>query len=262
MGMHESPIICIAFSKDSELIASGDQDGKVKVWKLLSGQCARLIEKAHNDGVSSIAFSKDGTQLLTGSFDNTARIHGLKSGKTIKEFRGHSSYVNAAIYNTENTKVITASSDGRVKVFDAKSTECLTTFTPPPPAHMNSDLVLSVNTVALVPRAKDSNAPELIYVCNRSNTIYQMNLHGQVIKTLSSGKRDGGDLVSITISPKGDWIYGVGEDHTLYSFSNETGALENMMTVATKDVIGVAHHPHMNMMASYSIDSTLALLVP
>jgi WD40 repeat-containing protein SMU1 len=44
------------------------------------------------------------------------RIHGLKSGKTLKEFRGHSSYVNDAIFTSEGGRVITGSSDGTVKV--------------------------------------------------------------------------------------------------------------------------------------------------
>lgn len=44
------------------------------------------------------------------------RIHGLKSGKLLKEFRGHTSYVNDAIFTTDGSRVITASSDCTVKV--------------------------------------------------------------------------------------------------------------------------------------------------
>ena len=44
------------------------------------------------------------------------RIHGLKSGKMIKEFRGHTSFVNAAIFTQDGHNVVSCSSDGTVKV--------------------------------------------------------------------------------------------------------------------------------------------------
>ena len=43
-------------------------------------------------------------------------MHGLKSGKTLKEFRGHTSFVNDAIFTMDAHNIISASSDGTVKV--------------------------------------------------------------------------------------------------------------------------------------------------
>ena len=55
-------------------------------------------------------------QILSSSFDTTVRCHGLKSGKTLKEFRGHSSYVNFAIFTVDGHNIVSASSDGTIKV--------------------------------------------------------------------------------------------------------------------------------------------------
>merc|ERR1712061_648844 len=114
--MHEKAVIAVAFSKESELLATGSQDGQLKVWRVGTGQCARRYEHAHGEGITYISWSKDSTQLLTASFDFTARAHGLKSGKTLKEYRGHTSFVNSAVYTRDNLKVVTASSDGHVTV--------------------------------------------------------------------------------------------------------------------------------------------------
>ena len=96
--MHDKPVYALAFSRDGEFLASGCQDGKIKVWRLRTGKRIKLFERAHTAGVTSIAFSGDGLQVLSGSFDETARVHGLKSGRMLKEFRGHSSFVNAVAY--------------------------------------------------------------------------------------------------------------------------------------------------------------------
>jgi WD40 repeat-containing protein SMU1 len=52
--MHETAVICVAFSRDSEILASGSQDGKIKVWKIATGQCVRRFEKAHDSGRGSL----------------------------------------------------------------------------------------------------------------------------------------------------------------------------------------------------------------
>ena len=43
-------------------------------------------------------------------------MHGLKSGKTLKEFRGHISFVNDVAFTVDGHNIISASSDGTVKV--------------------------------------------------------------------------------------------------------------------------------------------------
>lgn len=112
----EDAILCTSFSSDSEFLATGSQDGKIKVWKVSTGQCTRRFPAAHAQGVTSIAFNKDGSRILSGGYDHVARIHGLKSGKMLTEFRGHTSFVNDVVFLDDGAKVATASSDGSVKV--------------------------------------------------------------------------------------------------------------------------------------------------
>lgn len=118
-------VLSLTISKDNDHIAIGSDSGQLKIWKISQGQVVKVLPLAHRDGILSVMYNKDSTQVLTASMDMTARIQGLKSGKTLKEFRGHSSFVNSALYTRDNSQVITASSDGTVRMWDAKTTECL-----------------------------------------------------------------------------------------------------------------------------------------
>ncbi|CAG0916299.1 unnamed protein product [Notodromas monacha] len=232
--MMESAVLSLGFSRDSEMLATGSMEGKIKVWKVSTGQCLRRFEKAHSKGVMSLTFSKDSSQLLSASFDYSIRIHGLKSGKTLKEFRGHQSFVNCVAYNHDGHCIISASSDGTVKIWNTKTTECLSTFRPLAGGSVGGGASIagsmggevSVNSIHPLPKN-----PEHFVVCSRSSDVVIMNMAGQFVKSFSSGKREGGDFVTCTLSPRGDWIYCVGEDKVLYCFSVQSGKLEKTLTV-------------------------------
>ncbi|ODM92621.1 WD40 repeat-containing protein SMU1 [Orchesella cincta] len=223
--MMDDPVISITFSRDSEMLATGGGKGRVKIWKLTTGQCLRRFDKAHNKGVTSMVFSKDNSQLLSSSFDCTLRIHGLKSGKLVKEFKGHTSFVNEVIFTPDNHNVLSVSSDGTIKMWNMKTTECIHTFKS---LGGSGAVDIPINNISLLPKN-----PDHFVVCNRTNTVVIMNMQGQIVKSFTSGKREGGDFVCCTVSPRGDWIYCVGEDKVLYCFSTNTGKLERTLTVSS-----------------------------
>jgi WD40 repeat-containing protein SMU1 len=254
--MHEEAVLCSGFSRDAEYLATGSQGGKLKVWKVSTGVCIRRFNQAHLQGITSVTFSRDGSQVLTTSFDHTARIHGLKSGKTLKEFRGHTSYVNNATFSKDGTNVLTVSSDGTAKLWEARTTECLLTFRPGmiPGSALKET---TIHTILLMP-----NNPDQIFVCPKASQAYLMTPQGQVVRTFSSGKQTGGDFLCATVSPQGKWIYCVGEDGVCYVFDSQGGQLENVLPVADREVIGIAHHPQRNLLATITDDGQLKLWKP
>ena len=242
--MHDTPVLSLAFSRDSELLASGAQDGCIKVWRIRTGDCVKTFAKAHAQGVTCLALSRDGTQVASGSFDAVGRVHGLKSGKMIKELRGHSTYLNAIAYSPDGEKIVSGSSDGSVKVWGAKTSDCLHTFSPPAPA---AGTELAIHSICFLP-----TNPDHLVIGNRSPHVYVMSTSGTLVQTLSSGKREGGDFVAATVTAQGHWVHCVAEDSNLYSFELSEGKLQNLLKVHEKDVIGVHVHPHRNLVATWA----------
>ncbi|GBF96087.1 hypothetical protein Rsub_08963 [Raphidocelis subcapitata] len=244
--MHDEAVLALGFSRDNELLVSGSQDGRIKVWRLRSGQCLRKFDAAHSQGVTSVALSRDGSQVLSSSFDGTVRVHGIKSGRALKEFRGHTSYVNGAIFSADGSQVISCSSDGTVR----KNGTC--PWLRPPQAAGGQDL--AVNCVLPNPLS-----PDQLFVCDRSSSLYVTTMQGQVVSALHSGKKEGGAFLAAALSPRGEWAYALGEDGVLYCFSTAGGKLEHILQAHDKGAIGLAHHPHRNVVATFASEGPLMI---
>lgn len=94
----------------------------MEVWRLGTGKRLRLFDRAHNGCVTSLTFSEDSSQVISGSFDQTVRIHGLRSGHLLKEFRGHSSFVNAVAYVHAGMTLPAAACEGGAALLEALPT--------------------------------------------------------------------------------------------------------------------------------------------
>ncbi len=73
---HFFDVNAVAYSPDGQLIATGADDGKVKLWNATSGFCFVTFSD-HSAPVSAIVFSHTGTVVFSASHDGTVRAYDL-----------------------------------------------------------------------------------------------------------------------------------------------------------------------------------------
>lgn len=147
-------------------------------------------------------------------------------------------------------------------MWDVKTTDCLQTIKP------GGQLKeIAVQSIFIHPKNT-----EHVIVAMRSPNVHIMTLKGQIVKTFTTTKREAAasganvdkpvDISCCCLSPRGNYIYCGTEDSNVYCFDTATGTMEGTIKVHDKTIIGLHHHPHRNLLASYSDDGTLKLWKP
>jgi len=103
----DSDVSAVAFSPDDRRIATGDNDGVVRV--------GTTVLSGHEGKVTSLAFAPDGGSLVTGAVDETARIWDLRTARTTAELRGHDGLVLGATFERDGKTVVTGGSDRAIR---------------------------------------------------------------------------------------------------------------------------------------------------
>ncbi|QPC82368.1 WD40 repeat domain-containing protein [Phototrophicus methaneseepsis] len=89
-SVHEPWGRSVAFSPDSTLLATGSDDGIIRLWDVETLELVQEIP-AHDGSVLELAFSPDGALLVSGSWDETARakIWSMETFEEITILNGH-----------------------------------------------------------------------------------------------------------------------------------------------------------------------------
>jgi WD40 repeat protein len=122
---HNGDVSCMCVISSTKL-ASGSEDGVVKIWDVTSGECLTTI-KAHACTVHGIDVFLNGN-IVTGSWDSTARIWDPHTGKCVFTLQGHTGFIYCLTIITESGDVATGSWDGSVKMWDTKTGKCTATL--------------------------------------------------------------------------------------------------------------------------------------
>jgi WD40 repeat protein/serine/threonine protein kinase len=125
---HACSVFGVAFSPDGRWIASGGQNGIVKVWDAGTGQLADEFQ-AHESHVRSLAFSSDGRILATASWDHTAKVWEFHPERAtdkqmlLHTLTGHGDEVNSVAFSPDNRSLASAGYDNAVRIWDLATSQ-------------------------------------------------------------------------------------------------------------------------------------------
>ena len=110
-------------------MASGSDDGTIKLWNLKENVCVKTIQ-AHNNGVTYLK-SLNANTLVSTSFRDIKVWH-LDSAKSkcVQNLIGHTNWVRYIIqvYNGDGVRLASCSDDMTIKVWDLEAGTCLQTI--------------------------------------------------------------------------------------------------------------------------------------
>ncbi|KAF8324849.1 quinon protein alcohol dehydrogenase-like superfamily [Cantharellus anzutake] len=106
----------LSFSSDGQHIATGGDDGKVKIWNVNSGFCFVTFSD-HASSISSVEFAKQGQVLFTASLDGTVRAFDLIRYRNFRTFTSPTPVQFSSLAVDPSGEVVVAGSADSFEVF-------------------------------------------------------------------------------------------------------------------------------------------------
>lgn len=113
---HTNTVFCLAFNREGTLLATGSEDGTVRLWDTQKWQ--EIASLKHGTNVYGLAFTPDDTRLACACADNLIRLWDVSTHESVAELRGHTDYVHSVAFSPEGGRLVSASGDFTVRIWD------------------------------------------------------------------------------------------------------------------------------------------------
>ena len=154
---HDGSINCMELSEDGSVLATGSDDGNIRLWSTKSEQtdCIGILE-GHDDYITCLII--DENFILSSSADKTIRKWDMSKCECVLVFKGHESTVNRIICTGDF--LFSVSYDKKARCWDFDTGECVRVFT----GHRNN-----VTSVLFIPAAGEGISEVMNFVKQNRN---------------------------------------------------------------------------------------------
>jgi WD40 repeat protein len=120
--------LCVAFSPDDKILATGSVDGTVKLWDAKRGEELATL-KGHKSWVNCVAFTPDGQTLATGSSDGTVRLWNVVKREDRAVLKVDKGEVRSVAFGGNGKLLAAGTRYGVVHVWDVATQKTMKTIT-------------------------------------------------------------------------------------------------------------------------------------
>ena len=241
IARHSKSVCAVAFSPNSEILASGSKDNTIKLWQPSTGNLICTLT-GHSNSVYAIAFSPNSEILASGSEDNTINLWQTSTGNLSATLTEHLDSVNSLAFSPDGRILASASKDNTIKLWQTSNSTLLGT------PIKDSDRFCAVTF------SPDS---EILAAGSGDNTIKLWNKKSP--KLINSLKGHGFLVYSVAFSPDGQILASGSGDNTIKLWQVSSGKLITTLTGHLGSVYAIAFSPDGEILASGSGDNTIKL---
>jgi len=248
-GGHTGPVRDLAFSPDSQLLATASLDRTVRFWDAATGQPHGTPLTGHTGGVWGVAFSPDGRLLATASADQTVRLWDPATGRPRgSPLIGHTGGVWVVAFSPDGRLLATAGADKTVRLWDPATGQ---PHGPPLTGHTDA-----VYGLAFSPDGR------LLATASGDQTVRLWDpATGQAHGLPLTGHTN--EVNDVAFSPNGQLLVTASTDGTVRLWDPATGQAHGPpLTGDNSRVWGVAFSPDGRLLATAGADQTVRLWDP
>jgi WD40 repeat protein len=118
---HTSTIYSLAWSPNGTMLASGSDDGTVRLWDMTTNT-EKFTLQADNDPIWGVAWSSDSKRVAAAGWNRSVVIWDAESGEQLQTLRARGNLFSVA-WSPDDSLIVAGSANGSVQIWDVATEE-------------------------------------------------------------------------------------------------------------------------------------------